>query len=135
MKTVLSILSLLLLTNISFAKTIQIDVPAGLNVVDVSSSVWHSGCGSTVNYLSVVSTENGYIAGTNIGIDHDNEVWENHMPRLIDGRLNCMAMVTTTTKLRFKHSARDAETISVEIPNSMDSENLTIEFSEVQIAH
>lgn len=135
MKSLLLIASVLLVSNSLFAEVVDVNVAQGYKVIEISSSFSHSGCSSQTNFLDVLKTENGYAAGLNIAIKKEGEVWENVMPRLIVPPIyTCMAIVTTTNTIKFKHRANNDEVIQVDVPLFM-TRNLKVEVTDVQLAH
>ena len=130
----LLVLASLLIASVSMAEVVTVDVPKGHKVVEISSHIWHSGCGSTTNYLDVIKTQDGYVAGYNVAVKHEGDVWINVMPKIIPGpgMVTCMAYVKTTTAVKFTHNAFKAETIDVVVPDSM-VRNLEVKVSDVKI--
>ena len=135
MKSLLLIASSLIILGSAFAEIVTVDVPAGYNAVVLSQTRYHSGCGATTNYLSVLKAEDKYVVGSDIGLKNDKPLFRDLMPKLLPPpRVTCMAYVSTTIKARFEHLEYRAETIEVEVPDFM-TEDLKIEIEKIQTVH
>jgi len=135
MKYLLVILSSLLIVSSAFAELITVDVPAGYNAVLISSTVYHSGCENETYFLSVVKTDDKYIAGNDLGVKHNNPITKNLMPTDIDPISACSAVVATTYALRVEHMDKEPETIQIEIPESISSlaTEFKVEIQDIEI--
>jgi len=137
MKHLLVILSSIFILSSVFAETVTVDVPAGYNAILVSNSIHHSGCGNKIFFLSVIKSNDRYIAGNDLGVKHNNPITKDLMPVDIQPLPICGAVVTTTYTIRIEHMDLKPETIEIEVPDSIVSlsPDLKIEIQDIHVVH
>jgi len=120
MKNILSFaISFGLLTNLAHAEILNVEVPAGYKVVELSTEFKHSGCGSTTSFLDVLYSEDldRFITGWSTGIKHDNDVVVFPVNSTPTPGYTCQAIVSSITKAKF--TVYGPKSITVEVPDAV----------------